>query len=377
MTPAVYKKSWFPLVFEILIWITYVCLFKYSYFLEAANLPNPGFDNFPYPELSVYALAMTMYIIPFYRWIMPRLLLQKKYGWLFLVLLVYFWTGLKISNYLVTGLFNMLHDPSPLAGFYTKQHSMAAARLFTLFGWSPNTPLPDLVVFMSVGFVRYAFQNEQKKRLLERDNLILQLESLKAQLHPHFLFNTLNSIYGMSLTGHPDTSDYILRLSDMMRFILYDCQQNSVPLEKDLEFLQNYIDMEKKRYPDAGIQFSISGDAAGKHIAPLLFIPFVENSFKHGAHRIKDKGFIDGSLQVHERQIVFHLKNDFFPSAAGVLLPASGFGGQKAKEATAVQYGGVGIENVKKRLLLYYPGRHTLQIHRDNNTFEIELTINL
>jgi LytS/YehU family sensor histidine kinase len=209
-----------------------------------------------------------------------------------------------------------------------------------------------------VAAMRYAFENEQRKRLLERDNLLLQLESLKAQLNPHFLFNTLNSIYGMSITGSKETPHFILRLSDMMRYILYDCRQNKVPVEKDMEFLQNYFEMEKKRYPNAGIHLSVKGHGDSSLIAPLLLIPFAENSFKHGAHRLNDKGFVNSELLVSDKKLEFAIENDIFNTV-------------KENE----KYGGVGIENVKKRLALYYPDHHELKITNDKDHYKVELKI--
>ncbi len=353
------KRFRFPLFFEVIVWGIYVCMYKYSWFLEMARLPNPQHDNFPHPQLIIYAICMTLYTIPFYRWLAPTLLLAKKYWWLVLAVVLHFGVLLKINNWIVTGIFSSLHHNGPIAHFYDQQFSIARYRLFTPFGWSPNTLFTDLLAFMAVAFMRYAFENEKKKHLLEKDNLVLQLESLKAQLHPHFLFNTLNSIYGMSLTGSKDTPAFILRLSDMMRYVLYDCQHNHVPLEKDIAFLGNYIEMEKKRYPDADISFTISGEPEGKTIAPLLFIQFVENSFKHGAHRISEKGFIHGSLDILNDRLEFHLRNDYL--AAPQMGPK--------------QMGGVGIENVKKRLQLYYPGQHELRIDKENSTFEVTLII--
>ena len=350
------QRSRFPLIFEAMVWLIYVCLYKYSYFLDLGQLPNPRFDNFPWPELIIYAVCMTIYIIPFYRVIAPRLLLAKKYGSLLLVILLYFGVGLKISNWLVTWIFAAIQPEGAIGAYYKSQHAVASEKLHLLFGWAPNLLLTDLLAFMSVGFMRYAFENEKKKFLLERDNLVLQLESLKSQLHPHFLFNTLNSIYGMSLTGHKDTPSYILRLSDMMRYILYDCQHNFVPLEKDLAFIENYIAMEQARYPEADIGFSVKGSANGQQIVPLLFIQFIENSFKHGAHRVADGGYIHGSLEVKDGHIHFQLVNDHYP-------------------APDTKYGGIGIQNVQKRLQLFYPNRHKLTIRKEEHLFEVKADI--
>jgi len=369
------RKSRFPYVYELFIWLIYVCMFKYSFYVEAAP-HEKMYQNFPFPQLILYSIGMTLYTIPFYRWLAPILLRKKRYGWFFLAAILYFGFIAKWAGWLVSIIFYALSSDAVLKNYYEFQYLNLANRAWGIAFWDVNILVMDLIAFLSLTFTWFAFENERKRHLLEKDNLVLQLDSLKAQLHPHFLFNTLNNIYGMALTGNKDTPAFILRLSDMMRFILYDCQQNQVTLEKDIEFLENYLEMEKRRYPEADIAFTVSGDAAGKQIAPLLFIQFLENSFKHGAHRLNDTGFIHGSLRITGNVLSFELRNDVF----AVATPASRQSGTSAplKEGGAKQqYGGVGIENVRKRLALYYPGRHTLSINAINNIFEVTLTITL
>lgn len=350
----------FPFYYEITVWLIYVCIYKYSYLLDIIDLPNPHRDDFPHPTLIFFAIGLSLYTIPFYRWLVPTLLQKKKHGWIPVAIILYFGIVCKLSNWLVSLVFYHLSPASPLKDYYGKCLAIAQGLLTRPFGWTPNLLSADIIVFLSVSFIWFAYESERKKHALEKDNLVLQLESLKAQLHPHFLFNTLNNIYGMSLTGNKETPAFILRLSDMMRFILYDCQHNLVALEKDIAFVENYLEMEKQRYPAAEIQFTIQGDATGKRIAPLLFIQFLENSFKHGAHRLNDTGFIHGSLTVQGNSLHFELRNDVFV----VATPAS-----------KSPYGGVGIQNVRKRLALYYPGQHVLAIHQTHDTFEVKLTI--
>ncbi|NII25101.1 histidine kinase [Pseudoflavitalea sp. X16] len=358
----------FPFIYELSVWLICVCIFKYSYLLDMARLPNPQYDNFPHPELILFAIGLTVYVIPFYHWIVPGLLQQKRNGWLPVAIILYFGIVCKISNWLVSLVFYKLVSQPELKAFYGSCFELATRLLRRPFGWAPNTLFADIIAFLSVSFIWYAYENERKKHLLEKDNLVLQLESLKAQLHPHFLFNTLNNIYGMSLTGNKETPAFILRLSDMMRFILYDCQQNQVALEKDIAFLENYLEMEKRRYPAADIEFTVQGDAGSQQIAPLLFIQFLENSFKHGAHRLNDTGFIHGSLTVEAGSLTFELRNDVFAPSPAPLLKGRG---------EEPRYGGVGISNVRKRLALYYPGKHTLAINAGNNIFEVKLTLSL
>jgi hypothetical protein len=343
-----------------MVWLLYVCMYKYSFYLEGVYVPPEERGYFPYPQLILYAICMTLYIIPLYRWLIPTLLNRKKYAWFFLSLFLYFEIVPKIGNYLVSSGFLQLNGNGPLHPFFYKQFHLYELWLTHWKGWDLQMLFTDMITFLSIAFIRLAFENEQKKHLLEKDNLVLQLDSLKAQLHPHFLFNTLNSIYGMSLSGSPETPEFILRLSDMMRFILYDCRHHAVPLEKDIEFLENYIAMETKRYPTAQIQFTISQPGTPYEIAPLLLIPFVENSFKHGSHRVMDQGSVQGWMKVENDKLHFVLENDVFASTR--------------KET---QYGGVGIANVRRRLELYYPGRHTLTIHNDQRQFRVDLLIQL
>jgi sensor histidine kinase YesM len=380
------KKSRFPYIYELFIWVIYVCLYKYSFYVEEAPIPHGMRVNFPYPQLILYSIGMTLYTIPFYRWLAPLFMRKRKYGWFFLIAIFYFAFVSKWMGWLVSIVFYAVNTDPVLSSYYQFQYLNFGFRAFKVAFWDINILVTDLIAFLSLTFTWFAFENERKKFQLEKDNLLLQLDSLKAQLHPHFLFNTLNNIYGMSLTGNKETPAFILRLSDMMRFILYDCQQNKVTLEKDIEFLENYLEMEKKRYPAADIQFTVSGDATGKHIAPLLFIQFLENSFKHGAHRLNDTGFIHGSLTVAGPTLSFELRNDVFaasplsgptPGQLHGTVPGLLPGGQLPPALAGGQYGGVGIENVRRRLDLYYPGKHNLIIDSGKTTFEVKLTITL
>lgn len=346
-------------VYELMIWLVYVCLYKWAVFAESRNLPRLR-TNFPFPQLILYAIATTVYVIPLYRWLGPWLLRKRRYALVFLTIPVYFFFW-RWCNWVVSYLFKVLHGNPAMDLFYDRQFEWYDHNVFrlTIRG---SDQLVDVVVFFSVMFMRWAFENEWKRRDLERDHLVLQLETLKAQLHPHFLFNTLNSIYGMSLTGAKETPSFILRLSDMMRYVLYDCQGNQVSLDKDLTFVGNYLEMEKKRYPSADISFDIVAPHREKIIiAPLLLIPFLENSFKHGSQRVTDSGFIRGRVTVADGTLHFSLSNSVLVRTPGQKTP----------------YGGVGIENVKKRLALYYPERHTLQITGNDDVYTVDLKIRL
>lgn len=356
------RRGWRAPVYELLVWGVYVSLYKYGMTLDSHSLPAHPRMNFPFPQLILYSIATTLYVIPMYRLLGPWCLRKKKYMLLGIISIFYFILFMKWCNWAVTHVFLALNRDSPLQDFYSWQARWYDRSLFSA-GLHGSEHLIDPLVFFSIMFMRWAFENERRRHDLEKDHLVLQLDTLKAQLHPHFLFNTLNSIYGMSLVGDKQTSAFILRLSDMLRYILYDCQGNQVSLDKDLSFLANYLEMERKRYPHADIVFETSApDAEKVTIAPLLLIPFLENSFKHGSQRVTDSGFIRGRVGVAGGRFHFTLSNSVLVSTPG----------QKK-----VPYGGVGIGNVRKRLALYYPHRHKLQIVEEGDMYMVDLKITL
>ncbi|HEY8971554.1 MAG TPA: sensor histidine kinase [Puia sp.] len=347
-------------VYELLVWVIYVSLYKYGMTLENVSLPPHPRMNFPFPQLILYSIATTLYVIPMYRLLGPWCLRKKKYVLLGVLSIPYFIFFIKWCNWAVTHLFCALNAGTAIRDFYARQAGWYDRNLFTP-GLHGSEHLIDPLVFFSIMFMRWAFENERRRHDLERDHLVLQLDSLKAQLHPHFLFNTLNSIYGMSLVGSKETPAFILRLSDMMRYVLYDCQGNQVTLDKDLSFLTNYLEMERKRYPHADIVFEMVASHAEKiTIAPLILIPFVENSFKHGSQRVTDSGFIRGRIEMADGVLHFTLSNSVLAR-----LP----------DQKKADYGGVGIGNVRKRLALYYPHRHKLQITEEGDVYTVDLKI--
>jgi len=346
--------------YEIMIWFFFAGVYKYADFADSPELPRLR-TNFPFPVLFLYGILLTLYVIPYYRFVGPWLLKRKWYVVLFFFTIVYFLFASRAWGYVVSYWFNGFNSNEAMQTFFQHEVNFYSFKLKE-GGWQLPVVMMDILAFVSVMFLQHSVGLEQKKHNLETDNLQLQLQTLKMQLHPHFLFNTLNSIYGMSLVGEKDTSSFILRLSDMMRYMLYDCRKNYVPLEKDVEFLRNYLEMEKKRYPDADIAVEIRNETrSAKEIAPLMFIPFLENAFKHGSQRVSDTGFIRGHMICSDKEVFFELFNSVWPNAPD----------------GPTDYGGVGIENVRKRLELYYPGRHELQIRKTPEQYIVNLKISL
>lgn len=200
----------------------------------------------------------------------------------------------------------------------------------------------------------------------ERKNAILQAElsSLKGQLHPHFLFNSLNNIYALALNNAPQTPGVVLGLSSILRYVIYECAADRVSLERDIEMMNDYMRLEQLRYEDRlDLNVRISGDPPGHwQIAPLLMLPLVENAFKHGVGESIEEAWINMELQVQNGAL--HLK---ISNSKPVLAP----------RRTTEQVGSIGLSNLKNRLQLLYPDAHSLAWYNEEDCFIIEMTVKL
>lgn len=202
-----------------------------------------------------------------------------------------------------------------------------------------------LVVFVAVGFRALQANSELKKEVLERRNFQIQaeLEQLKSQLNPHFLFNTLNNISSLSAFDTDATQLSISKLSDMLRYVIYDTTSLKVELKKEIDFIVNYVDLMKLRYDESTLTVNVSVNIANMQckIAPMLYISIVENAFKYGASS-KVKSLIDINVSEENSDITFVVTNTLL----------------KGNEVNNAHKGGVGISNLKKRLDIIYPGSY-------------------
>ena len=216
------------------------------------------------------------------------------------------------------------------------------------------------IVFDIIRFYSKMFKLERKAVNLEVEKLILEKNFLKAQLNPHFLFNTLNNLYGLALRGDNETPRVITQLSEMMRYSLYESDAEKVPVTKELQYLKNYVMLEKMRYKNnTDIVCDIDDSQIGNQmIAPLLTFVFIENGFKYGL-KSKMDGFLKINISVVDNFFYFSMIND------------------KDEKNTQQEFGGIGQVNVQKRLQLLYPGKHELKIEDRGKSFFVEMTINL
>jgi two-component system, LytTR family, sensor histidine kinase AlgZ len=192
---------------------------------------------------------------------------------------------------------------------------------------------------------------------VQQEKVTAELQLLKAQVHPHFLFNTLNNIYSFSLENSPKTPELILKLSSLLNYMIYNCKTEKVLLEKEVEVMKNYIDLEKERYGNKiKISWNVEGDVKDKFIVPLLLLPFLENAFKHGASEQIENPWIGVDISVNNDTLLCKIsnsKNEFVKQSNNC----------------------IGINNVKKRLSILYKDKHDLEIIDNQNLFVVSMTL--
>ncbi|MBL0103125.1 MAG: histidine kinase [Bacteroidetes bacterium] len=218
----------------------------------------------------------------------------------------------------------------------------------------------EIFLFLSItGFSLLFVFNDQLKKIRE-EKLNSELSLLKAQINPHFLFNTLNSIYSLSIQKSDLAPIAVVKLSAIMRYVTGDSQKKRVSLEKEINYVLDYIDLQKMRFGDTlNLTYKVTGDWLGKQIAPLLLVPFIENAFKHGVNPEKESG-VHINIDIGKNDVVLNVSNAIVNTI-------------KDREYE----GGLGLENTRNRLKLLYPGKHELKIEESAGEFSVYLKIDL
>ena len=347
----IYQKDW---LHHLLLWVGLVVLFNLFRAIRTDSL-TLTWGTLLFEIIPFSGMASAVYIN--LKILLPRFLVFKKYKSYAIGLLMV----AGINALIVYGLFNLFE---PLAPEFPK-HPHPSRWLFF-----PSYMTMQILFTFITSFFHYVRENNRLTEIalgvkeVESNRLRAELNSLKAQINPHFLFNTLNNIYSYSLFKSEKTPEMILKLSELMNYIIYECQADQVRLEKEVAFIHNYIDLERMRVEDSLlIELDIHEDVMDYRVAPLLFVPFLENAFKHGANVSRQKPFIKIKLNLDDHgQLVFesaNLKEDY-----------------EADELLDKQ-GGIGLENVKKRLELLYPERSKLEIDDSGDQYCVKLTLQL
>jgi LytS/YehU family sensor histidine kinase len=218
-----------------------------------------------------------------------------------------------------------------------------------------------VIISSSLKFLREFLRKQELLVKSENEQLKTELSLLKSQVNPHFLFNTLNNLYGLIVQNqNKQAADITLKLSDLMRYLLESSKTEQVSLQKEVKFLEDYLALEKVRLAQkADICLEVSGVEKDVFVAPLLFIPLVENAFKHGLQGISENSFAHFSIALQDNELYFEAKNSV------------------GKNFDAQTQSGTGLENLRKRLMLIYPDKHLLDIENTGGVFKITLQLSL
>ena len=329
-------KSWW--LRHILFWIFILNYFTWGFGIGDSSIREAYIRN------ARFIPGHLLVVYPLLYFLIPRFLFNRKY---FL-----FFTGF-ISLIFIAALFTEqfrlnFDGQDPFSGFDIR--------------WGKNI-LPFIhvaAIATTIKFIKHAYFQEGRTMVARQQKTMAELELLKAQIHPHFLFNTLNNLFALTLRRSPDSPKVVERLSELLRFMIYESGEDFISMEKEIQLLKNYIDLEGIRYGDElELSVSFSGDLEGKQIRPLLFLPLVENSFKHGLSQQLEEKWISLELHVEKNNLTFKLANSWDPDEVMAVIP-----GKKK---------GIGLDNVKRRLDLLYPGKHKIKINDERDMFLVSI----
>ena len=287
------------------------------------------------------------YTIVYY--LVPRFFMKKKYALFATGLLLLFIIVLMLA--IINAIINK--QMTVAIGMTATKTSFKASAIRIL----GNPPL-ICGVLLSLKKIKEWYLKQNENKILARENANAELQLLKAQIHPHFLFNTLNNIYFFILSEPVKAEDLVEKLENLLNYMINECNVPAVPLDKEINMINDYFELEKVRYGDRlDVELNITGDFDNKTIAPLLMIPFIENSFKHGTSKMLRDPWIKLFIQADEEMLHFTLANN------------------KPAGTTPDKKDGIGLSNVKKRLAILHPEKHYLTIEPTENTFTINMQI--
>jgi len=322
----------FHLVFYAILWGSFEDNYQQTFLEEAIYLP-----------VKIAFTYFTLY------YLLPSFLLPGRYVSFFLWLLVSSFIAGTVQRYIAFNIDYPIYYPEALRDpfFYLPKIIKMFVSIY-----------PVTFFAVAIKLLKYWYANQHEQQVLTQEKLRAELNFLKTQIHPHFLFNTLNNLYALTLKKSDRAPETVLKLSELINYMLYECVSDEVQLTKEIKFIRNYIDIEKMRYGDKlDVDLRVSGEVNERKIAPLILLPFVENCFKHGASEELQQSWVKITVDLQPRITIVKVENN-----------KSSENGHSKKE-------GIGIQNVKRRLDLLYPSQHELKIISGEETFLVILTI--
>jgi two-component system, LytTR family, sensor kinase len=280
--------------------------------------------------------------------LIPQLLYKKKYAWFILTFILMIVTSSLLKMTLIGRVIGDVQMINFSGSLKTRIYDNVIPHFFLV--------IAGAAVKLMVDYSKL----QQRMAETAKEKAEAELNFLKSQINPHFLFNSLNSVYFLIDKNNTEARQSLHKFSDMLRYQLYELNGAKIPVERELSYLKDYVDMQKLRKDENySVEFSSTPQVKNFSIEPLLLVPFVENAFKHISHYNDRNNFVKLSLDRSNGHFIFKAENT------------------KGTERSTEQHGGIGLANVKRRLELLYPGRHSLQIQEDKELYKVELTLKL
>jgi hypothetical protein len=323
----------------------WMLVFGFWYFLRYQDYTVPG-RAFIITLIKVIDLAVMVYITNYI--LLPKLFYKKRYGWFALA----FFLLVVTSSILKMNILGRIMDAPQL-------YSLSGDLKQRIY----DNIIPHFFLVIAGAAIKLMFDYsslQQKMAETAKEKAEAELNFLKSQINPHFLFNSLNAVYFLIDKNNAEARESLHKFSDMLRYQLYEVNGAKIPVEREISYLKDYVDLQKLRKDEHyTVSFEYSPQVRGFSIEPLLLIPFVENAFKHVSSHTDKKNFVKLELTRNDGQFIFSTENS------------------KDGTRTTDAYSGIGLKNVKRRLELLYPGRHELTIRDENDVYKVDLKLKI
>lgn len=338
---------------HILFWCSFLVIFTILGVLDSGTFKPNALSNLAMLPSQIAAA----YFLNYYQ--LPKLLLKKRY---FL-----FFVSIFLSVYFLSAFarFNVVHIVEPFFRENFEQETIKEILLDFIYIFSVYCPAvyAYALIMLAVKAIKTRFEEKHQIEILQKEKATSELKFLKAQIQPHFLFNTLNNLYALTLAKSDLAPKVVLKLSELLDFILYQSDQASISIEKEIELIQGFIDLESLRYGnELDVSFEKRVDDLNTQIAPLVLLPLIENAFKHGVSSDPKNAKIHIDLLVSGNSIKFKVFNTKLNDSV--------------KQVTNTK-SGIGTSNLKRQLEINYPNKYTLEIDEKQDSYFVELLIDL
>jgi sensor histidine kinase YesM len=332
---------------HLLYWIAYVLFFSFawgSYDAQYSKTISVELINLPLKMALVYSVIY---------WLYPQFLYKEKV-WQFISYLIVI-VG-------ITAALQRVADNLIIVDYFFPEWQKAATFSLSQIVRSAVNFGSVLILPMTIKLMEYLNQIQQYKQTLAKEKLEAELAFLKNQVQPHFLFNTLNSLYSLILKQSDESLNVVLKLSELLRYMLYETNSKKVDLQKEISCVKSYLELEQIRHGNRiDLSLNVWGEIDHLQIAPMLILPFIENSFKHSTKGFNEQAWITIELGAKENSLVLKVENSLSTESA---------------DQTSL-VGGIGLKNVKRRLSLLYPNNHTLKTELTEDSYSVYLNLEL